>query len=360
MVDGWPDAYETVIAPLLQSSRAGRATRLTGFAVALRGPDGTMEERIFDTDWSPIRDEAGGVAGALQTLIEATERVRAQRALREKEERYRALFERAVDSIWLADQDGKFVAVNPAACQLLGYAAEEHLRLSMFDIIRAEDLPRLRELMKALAAGRHVTELWDIRRADGTYIPLELSHSVAPDGQWQTIGRDISERQRAETALRQSKELRRIALESGGMGAWRWDTRNRMVRSDAPFQRLWGMSLGDKPHSVSVYIDRMHPEGAVALEAVMARPIAPGEDMQDQVQVAHGPTAGRWIQWRGRAERDKPWIINGVQLRHHRAETCRAKIARQRGASGNGTEAHLLAARFGGSARDRGEWTGDL
>lgn len=119
-------------------------------------------------------------------------------------------------------------------------------------------------------------------------------------------------RDQAERALHESEELRRIALESGGMGTWRWDTRSGLVRADDAFQSLWGVSFADTLHPASVYIDLMDPVGAASLAAVMAKKIAPGEVFQDQVQVVGGPNAGRWVQWRGRAERDRPWIINGV------------------------------------------------
>lgn len=70
----WPDAYDAVIVPSMNSARAGRATRLDGFPIAVRGSDGLPQERLFDTDWSPIRDEAGAVAGALRTLVEVSDR----------------------------------------------------------------------------------------------------------------------------------------------------------------------------------------------------------------------------------------------------------------------------------------------
>lgn len=85
--EGWPDAYDEVIAPLLENAHAGGPTRLSDFPVALLGPDGRLEERVFDTDWTPIRDEGGAVAGALQTLTEVTDRHRAQAAVRESEAR---------------------------------------------------------------------------------------------------------------------------------------------------------------------------------------------------------------------------------------------------------------------------------
>ena len=136
----------------------------------------------------------------------------------EGKEHYRLLFERATDGIWLADREGRFVDMNPAACAMLGYAREEHLRLSVSDVIREEEAPRLRDLMRELAAGHQITDIWEIRRADGTYVSLELSHAFTPDSLWQAIGRDITERGRAEAALRESEE--RFAVEAADLGRW--------------------------------------------------------------------------------------------------------------------------------------------
>ncbi|MFH6782778.1 MULTISPECIES: PAS domain S-box protein [Methylobacterium] len=149
------------------------------------------------------------------------------------------------------------------------------------------------------------TEVFDalllpVREEDGRIAHV---HAISPD-----VGGRIA----AEAALREIEELRRIALESGGMGAWAWDTRTGLIRADEAFHRIWGVAFADAPHPSSVYAERMDRDGAAVLDAVMAGEIAPGEEFQDRVRVTGGPNAGRWVQWRGRAERDRPWIINGV------------------------------------------------
>ncbi|MCL9997945.1 MAG: PAS domain S-box protein [Erythrobacter sp.] len=83
---GWADAYDPVIAPLLESALAGRATRLTDFVASLAGPDGP-EDRVFDSDWSPLRDETGAVAGALEILVEVTSRHKAEAVQRDSQVR---------------------------------------------------------------------------------------------------------------------------------------------------------------------------------------------------------------------------------------------------------------------------------
>lgn len=164
------------------------------------------EEVVFDFSLRPIRDEHGEVVLIVPEGRDITDLKRAEREAQHQEQRYRVLFERATDGIWLSDQRGRFVDVNPAACQMLGYSHGEHVALSVGDLIRPEDAARLRVLMAELAAGRPVTDVWDIRRADGTYLPLELSHTFTPDGLWQANGRDVTVRQRDEAEREQRRQ----------------------------------------------------------------------------------------------------------------------------------------------------------
>ncbi|HYY17283.1 MAG TPA: PAS domain S-box protein, partial [Streptosporangiaceae bacterium] len=170
----------------------------------LRRPTG--EVVVFDFSLRPIRDEHGDVVLIVPEGRDITDLKRAELTARHQEERYRLLFERTSDGIWLADQQGRFVDANPAACRMLGYPREDHVRLSVADLIRPEDTLRLQALTAVLAAGEEVTDVWDIRRADGTYLTLELSHAFTPDGLWQANGRDITERQQAEAAREQQRQ----------------------------------------------------------------------------------------------------------------------------------------------------------
>src|ERR1700760_4135160 len=133
----------------------------------LRRPSGDVV--IFDFSLRPIQDPGGDVVLIVPEGRDITDLRRAERAARLQEERYRLLFERATDGIWLADQDGRFVDANPAACRMLGYPRDQHVTLAVDDLIRPEDAPRLPVLMAKLAEGQRVTDIWDIRRADGTY-----------------------------------------------------------------------------------------------------------------------------------------------------------------------------------------------
>jgi PAS domain S-box-containing protein len=115
------------------------------------------------------------------------------------------LVEQASDAIFVANLNGRYIDVNDAGCRMVGYSREELLRKNIVDLIPAADVSRLwqaRQMM--LEGGVHVAE-WILRRKDGTELPVEVSAKILPDGRWQGLARDISQRKRLEHALRLSE-----------------------------------------------------------------------------------------------------------------------------------------------------------
>ncbi|MEU7474741.1 SpoIIE family protein phosphatase [Lentzea sp. NPDC042327] len=132
------------------------------------------------------RDEIDLVSVVVNRCWESMQRVHADRALRDSERRHRKLVERATDAIWLLDQEMRFVSANPATGHLLGHRPEDLLGTPITDL-----------LVDGLPADLSGSEVVTLRHADGTEIVLELSVQATPTG-LQAIGRDVTERRRAE------------------------------------------------------------------------------------------------------------------------------------------------------------------
>src|SRR5262249_58198012 len=86
-----------------------------------------------------------------------------------------------------------------AACEMLGYERDELLGKTIFDIIPAEDAARLKSVREnLLVPGRVERSEWNLIRKNGTFVPVEVSAHILPDGRWQAFVRDISLRKRTE------------------------------------------------------------------------------------------------------------------------------------------------------------------
>ena len=111
----------------------------------------------------------------------------------------RELIELAPDAFFLADLNARFTDVNETACRILGYNRNELVGLTIFDIIPAEDATRLKAVRaELLTPGRVERGEWTLIRKDGTFMPVEVSANILPDGRWQAFVRDISERKQFE------------------------------------------------------------------------------------------------------------------------------------------------------------------
>ncbi|MCX6571434.1 MAG: PAS domain S-box protein [Candidatus Aminicenantes bacterium] len=143
-----------------------------------------------------------------------TERKRTEEALRESEERYRALFDRSLDCVYIHDFEGRFIDANDAALNLFGYKREE-IRGLNFTSLLSEDQVSLafKALQEIRETGfqKDLTE-YRLRLRNGNDVYVETKGSaILSEGTYtaiQAIARDITKRKRAEEEIRRkSKEL---------------------------------------------------------------------------------------------------------------------------------------------------------
>lgn len=216
---GWPDVHDTVIAPLLRAAYRGRAVRLNDFAVWPEGPD-RREKRYFDTDWSPVRDETGAVAGVLQTLVEVTERRLAQMALRESQARHRLFNGAWMQAEWETDARGVVTADSPSWRAYTGQTLDEWLGYGWLDAIHPDDRGYAeRQWRDAVAMQGLVDAEFRLRAPDGGWRWTNVRAApVIDEGgrveKWAGVNIDIDARKRADTALRESEAKYRFLFDA--------------------------------------------------------------------------------------------------------------------------------------------------
>lgn len=154
--------------------------------------------------------------------------------------RYQALMEQAADAVFVADLDGHYIEVNPAACALLGYTREELLNMRIVDIILPEDEPGLVESRNKMLRGETHRAEQQLRRKDGSLVPVELNARIISDGRWQAIVRDITRRRQLQEKLRAQTELLERTFEAVHEGVYIYDRTGELIQMNATARAVAG------------------------------------------------------------------------------------------------------------------------
>lgn len=214
--------------------------------------DAEAGRRFIHVMKTAVRDHEGVVTGIQGVFLDITAEKEAELALRQNEQRYRALMETARAAIITATEDGRIHDVNPAAESMFGRSIDE-LRGACLTTLMPE---RLREqhrsgLNRLAESGRGnlvdaTVELFGLRK-DGTEFPLELSLTSwkTAEGQIWFAGilRDLTERNRADNALRDSEALYHSLVESIPLNVMRKDLHGRVTFGNRMFCETAGKPL---------------------------------------------------------------------------------------------------------------------
>ncbi|MGE5688720.1 MAG: PAS domain S-box protein [Gemmatimonadota bacterium] len=136
------------------------------------------------------------------------------------ERRERELIEQASDGIFIAGPDGRLTDVNDAGCRMLGRLPEEIVGRGLAEFLAPEDADRFGRMQAGLLEGQTDLGEWWLRRKNGVPLPVELSSKILPDGRWQGIARDVTDRHRAQEALAASEARYRRIVETASEGIW--------------------------------------------------------------------------------------------------------------------------------------------
>jgi PAS domain S-box-containing protein len=286
---------------------------------------------VYQSDLVPISAEevslldelAGDLGYALEVLEIRDENRRAEENLRRSEERFRMAADASNDVIyewdlkdgldWYGDVDG-----------LLGYGAGEFPRTlkGWTGSVHPEDLGRVRAAIEAHLEERAAYAVeYRMLRKDGVVHWWSARGAVArgPDGtndRWVGTITDITERKRAEEALRTSQERLLLSQRAAGLGNFSWDIERNVNEWSDEIMELYGLPPGGFGGSHESWRERIFPDDLAAADAAIERSLVDGDFKMD-FRIVRPDGAIRWLHSRAKvyfSPDGKPMRMVGVNM----------------------------------------------
>lgn len=261
--------------------------------------------RVLQMNGEVGADETGRFTRLWGTIQDITERMQVENALRQSEDKYRELIENANDIIYTIDLAGRFTSMNRAGERMTGYTHEEALRMNIANVIRPEDVQRVRErIAKNLAgAGAPDFEL-EIFAKDGSGKTMDISSRlILQDGVVvgiQGVGRDITERKRAEAELKARETQLSEAQQIARVGSWEFEATTGKVKWSDELWRIFGLDPREFGLSFEEYLAMVHPDDHTTVKSINELSQQPQKHFSHDYRIIHRDGTVRVLRANGR------------------------------------------------------------
>jgi PAS domain S-box-containing protein len=206
-------------------------------------------QRTYQVRAVPVLDDCGKITAGLVMTQNISELKQALAALRESEEKFRAIFEQAAVGISLLSPEGQFLSANRGFGNIVGYAPEELEELNFQYITHSEDLSANLECHKQILADRIQNVSFEKRyiRKDGSPVWVSVSIAAVRDLSGEVkyliaVVQDINDRKQAQEALRESQQQLNAILDNAPAVIYTKNTEGRFLQINRQFETLFGVS----------------------------------------------------------------------------------------------------------------------
>ena len=291
----WASIWDE-IGPLVDATLAGERQTLTDVMLDL-AREGKAERSWWSFTYSPVRDDAGAVAGLLCVTAETTNRVLGEMLLRESEDHFRHTVELNPQVPWTCDPAGNIISYSNRWLELTGQAAGEPDGAGWIKALHPDDVPRTMTTFAAsLSSGEPVDVDYRICvAATGEYRWMRARAQPRRDEsgailRWYGVVEDVHDRKLAEARLRGVNETLERRVEAALAQRKLWadvfettdalvaalDTEYRLLAVNRAFADEFEAIYGVRPEAGDDLLDLLagYPEHVFAAEAAWSRALA--------------------------------------------------------------------------------------
>ena len=183
------------------------------------------------------------VVGLQGVAHDITERKKTEEALREREKDYKELIDGMNETVWIIDLDGNIIDVNKTAVELLDYSKEEFLKIGLKGIDSSLTKQQIQSLVNTMPKDKFQIFETSHKTKDGKIIPVEVVSSIITYRGKKTIlsiARDVTERRKAEEALRESENTLRVFINAIPEASLLVDTDGNIVSANQALAKSFG------------------------------------------------------------------------------------------------------------------------
>ena len=220
----------------------------------------------------------------------------------EAEKQFQVITESSADAIFITNQSGRYVYVNAAACELLGYTSEELLQMGIADIVVRDAVEaNWKRFQEVQEKGRRFFEL-ELVRKDGSVIPVDLNAVLLPNGLVYGSCRDLTERKRAEQALKNSEAKHKLAQKVAHIGHWELNSDEGMPTWSEEIFRILGLDPSASEPSLAEHEAFIHPDDWVLLQRAVREGLESGTPFDLQFKILRAGGEVGWVHAIGTAQ----------------------------------------------------------
>jgi PAS domain S-box-containing protein len=254
-------------------------------------------------------------------VIALVEDISDKKAAEEALVRHAAIVESSEDAIASVTPDGVIVSWNRGAQRIFGYAEGEILGKSVSLLVPPAQLDEENQILETVKAGGRVDQFETVRVTKaGQRIDVSLSISPIRDSYGQIVGcsgiaRDITERKRAQEALRASEERLRLSQQAAHLGTFEWNIRTGVDTWTPELEAIYGLSPGGFGGTQSAWEKLVYPEDLAKILQLVDEAVKTGRPTKGEWRVVWPDGSVHWIAGHWQVlmdESDKPLRMVGV------------------------------------------------
>ncbi|MBC3788510.1 PAS domain S-box protein [Spirosoma utsteinense] len=207
-----------------------------------------------------LQDEAGTTIGYIGIATDIAALKMAEQKFQQKNQELDTFFNGALDMHCISDAHGNLSKVNQAFQSVLGYSEAELIAIPFLYLLHPEEQKYVYQQLLAVILQQPVeNQINQFRKKDGTYRIIEWN-AIAIDNVVYGSARDITERQQAETQLRNLNQRLQLATQASGQGIWENDLKQDTLLWDDRMWEMYGMRPGRPDWRFENFIKMIHPD----------------------------------------------------------------------------------------------------